>query len=96
MFVFSTKNPTNNPGLPKIYEPKDEVKDEFKRGAFICQGWISMPKIGGHGEVACGLKPKSINETGGQVALGFFESSTSRSGLMRTPEGDLEVELSAR
>lgn len=58
-----------------------------------------MPKIGGHGEVACGLKPKSINETGGQVALGFFESSTSRtsrSGLMRTPEGDLEVELSAR
>ena len=53
-----------------------------------------MPKIGGHGEVACGLKPKSINETGGQVALGFFESSTSRSGLMRTPEGDLEVELS--
>lgn len=36
-----------------------------------------MPKIGGHGEVACGLKPKSINETGGQVALGFIESSTS-------------------
>ena len=55
-----------------------------------------MPKIGGHGEAACGLKPKSINETGGQVALGFIESSTSRSGLMRTPEGDLEVELSAR
>ena len=55
-----------------------------------------MPKIGGHGEVACGLKPKSINETGGQVALGFFESSTSQPELMRTPEGDLEVELSVR
>lgn len=55
-----------------------------------------MPKIGGHGEVACGLKPKSINQTGGQVALGFFESSTSQPGLARVPEGDLEVELSAR
>lgn len=39
-----------------------------------------MPKIGGYG----------------QVALGFFESSTSQPELMRTPEGDLEVELSAR
>lgn len=55
-----------------------------------------MPKIGGYGQVACGLKPKSINETGGQVVLGFFESSTSRSELMRTSKGDLEVELSAR
>lgn len=55
-----------------------------------------MPKIGGHGEVACGLKPKSINETGGQVALGFFESSTFQPELMHTPKGDLEVELSAR
>ena len=55
-----------------------------------------MPKIGGHGEVACGLKPKSINQTGGQVALGFFESSTFQPELMRTPKGDLEVELSVR
>lgn len=96
MFVFSTRSSTNNPGLPKIYEPKDEVKDELKRGAFVCQGWISMPKIGGHGEVACGLKPKSINETGGQVALGFFESSTSQPGLARVPVGGPEVELSVR
>ena len=55
-----------------------------------------MPKIGGHGEVACGLKPKSINETGGQVASEFFESSTSQPGLARVPAGGPEVELSAR
>ena len=78
MFVFSTRSSTNNPGLPKIYEPKDEVKDEFR------------------GELACGLKPKSINQTGGQVALGFFESSTSQPGLARVPVGGPEVELSVR
>ena len=52
MFVFSTKNPTNNPGLPKIYEPKDEVKDEFKdefkgelssaRVGSVCQKSVGM------------------------------------------------------
>ena len=96
MFVFSTRSSTNNPGLPKIYEPKDEVKDEFKgelssaRVGSVCQKSVVMVRR------RVGSRPKSINETGGQVALGFFESSTSRSGLMRTPEGDLEVELSAR
>ena len=55
-----------------------------------------MPKIGGHGEAACGIKAENHGRNRQYLASEFFESSTSRPGLMRTPEGDLEVELSAR
>ena len=55
-----------------------------------------MPKIGGHGEVACGIKAENHGRNRQYLASEFFESSTSRPGLMRTPEGDLEVELSVR
>ena len=55
-----------------------------------------MPKIGGHGEVACGIKAEKYKRNRWPGGVRIFESSTSQPGLMRTPEGDLEVELSAR
>ena len=67
-----------------------------KRGAFVRQGWISMPKIGGHGEVACGIEAENHGRNRQYLASEFFESSTSRPGLMRVPAGGPEVELSAR
>jgi len=60
------------------------------------RGWISMPKIGGHGEAACGIKAENHGRNRQYLALGFFESSTSRPGLVRVPVGGPEVELSAR